>query len=78
MLEGERERRQLAGRVRLGGEERSPVQRADAHAGVLERRRGAAERLEPLAHERLLVPRLLEVLGVQARELRIAGDVFAL
>src|SRR5919197_3397597 len=75
MLEREREPGQLRWGVRLGGEERTPVERSQSEGRVLQRRGGAAYRLEAFAHPPLMLPGLLQVLGVEARELVALGDL---
>src|SRR3954453_6379520 len=54
MLVGEGEGRELAGRVRVALEERAPVQRAGAHAGVLDPRRPVAQGVQALLEAALL------------------------
>src|SRR5215210_8317131 len=77
-LERVREAGELGRRVGLGPEEAAPVQRAEAHRGVLDRARARAVRVEQGLDEALVLAGLLEVLLEQARELRVARDVGAL
>src|SRR3954469_17712943 len=77
-LERVRERGELARRVRLRGEEPAPVERAEAHGRVLERVGGAAVRLEQRLDQASVLARLVEVLGVELGEERVAGDLLAL
>src|SRR5690348_11644155 len=62
VLERVREGGELARGVRLGGEEPAPVERAEAHRGVLDRVRRAAVRLEQRVDELRVLARLAEVL----------------
>src|SRR5205823_10267421 len=75
VLEGERERRELAGRVRMALEEGAPVERAQAKRCVLQRRRVASERVEAVLDQLGVVARLVEVLGEEVRERRVADDL---
>src|SRR5581483_6636209 len=70
--EGVREGGELAGRVRMGLEEERPVERAQAHRGVLEARARAAEGGESLLDELPVVARLVEVLREDGRQRRVA------
>jgi hypothetical protein len=72
VLEGIGESRELARGVGVGLEERSPVQRAEAHRGILQPARRPAERRQALRDAALLLARLLEVLAVEPLELRVA------
>src|SRR3954449_349907 len=77
-LERVREGGELARRVGLRGEEAAPVQRPEAHGGVLDRVRGPAVRLEQRVDQPRVLAGLLEVLGVELGEDGVAGDLLAL
>src|SRR3954452_19597224 len=77
-LERVRERGELAGRVRLRGEEPAPVQRAEAHGRVLDRVGRAAVGLEQRVDQLRVLARLAEVLVVELGEDRVARDLLAL
>jgi hypothetical protein len=74
VLEGVRERDELPGRVGMPLEERAPVERAESHGCVLQRRRVAAERIEPGLNELGVLARLGEVVGKRRFELSVMDE----
>src|SRR5262245_51529355 len=77
MLEGADEGRELPGRVGMAAEERSPVEAAEPHRGVLQREWIAPERAQPPLDELAVVARLGEVLLVDVSESVVAGELRA-
>src|SRR5207237_1801009 len=75
VLEREGERSELAGSVGVPLEEGAPVERAEPHERILERARVAAERVQPFLDELGVVASLVEMLGEDARELRVLDDL---
>src|SRR5918912_4193840 len=75
MLEGAREPGELPRRVRMGLEERAPIQRAEPERSVLHGRRIAAERVQACLDRLRVVACLVEVLRVDARERRAVGEL---
>jgi hypothetical protein len=74
MLERVCEADELSGRVRMGREERAPVERAQAHEGVLQRRRVAAEGVQPLLDQLAVPPGLRKMGDEELRELPVAEE----
>ena len=75
MLERIGEGRQLAGRVGVALEERAPVERAEPHGGVLERRGVVVEAPQARLHELGVLARLGEMVREDVLQLGIVDEL---